>query len=223
MIRRIFIQISNGLAALFEGGVQEKDIKLFCLNEYKRITAIHDKPAGVEGDLRKIEKLLEALGWLGNERLFGGHENETDNMTDADLQRWITFLEEHYIFEKGIIAAGSSRYMDFIDEIYGKKNQRLIKNNLERILRHVEVRRKNSLSIFSVGLSHDQMWLERFDTSILFSRYARRHNDLRFLNAAYKLDDWFFEKNEGRKTLECQARFVLALCEQESSSMELLK
>jgi hypothetical protein len=223
MIRKVFLQISDGFAGLIEGGVQEKDIKHYCLREYGRITAIPDKPPGVGKDLFKIGDLLYRIGWLEDQRKKGRYVNETSQMASSELGKWMAFLKAHTVIEKGIYFVGGSNILDHLDEFNERKNKRLIDNNLEKMLRHVEVKRRKSLASFSNDLSPSQIWLERYDTSILFSRFARRHNDLRFLNAAYKLNDWFFKEKAGRDTIECQARFVLALCEQETSSKELLK
>ena len=62
---------------------------------------------------------------------------------------------------------------------------------MEVLLRHIEVRRKAGLMLLPEGRM-DQGFLERSQVAYLFSRAGVRWNDLRFLNAALKLNDWSF-------------------------------
>jgi len=62
---------------------------------------------------------------------------------------------------------------------------------MEVLLRHVEVRRKAGLMLLPEGRM-DQGFLERSQVAYLFSRAGMRWDDLRYLNAALKLNDWSF-------------------------------
>ena len=63
---------------------------------------------------------------------------------------------------------------------------------LESILRIVEVKRKKILNAFSQELTDDEKIREGLRISILLSRASRRHRDLRYLNAALKMNDWYY-------------------------------
>ncbi len=93
---------------------------------------------------------------------------------------------------------------------------------LENLLRQVEVKRERSLRKFTREISTDQQKLERCDVSILFSRVARRRRDLRFLNAALKLNEWNMHEFKDAANDVCTARLLIALAEQEISAKELL-
>jgi hypothetical protein len=61
----------------------------------------------------------------------------------------------------------------------------------ERLLRHVEVRRETALSFTAAArLSSGQWRLERLRFTLACLEIARARGDLRFLNAALKLNDW---------------------------------
>jgi hypothetical protein len=86
----------------------------------------------------------------------------------------------------------------------------------------VEVKRQNALRKFSPILPTEAQWLERCDVSILFSRIARRRGDLRFLNAAFKMNEWYLKELRSLNMDTVQVRLLLALAEQELSAGELL-
>ena len=93
---------------------------------------------------------------------------------------------------------------------------------MENLLRHVEVKRRQALRKFSPILSIEAQCLERCDVSILFSRFARRRGDLRFLNAALKMNEWYLKEVRSLNMDMVQVRLLLALAEQELSARELL-
>ena len=68
----------------------------------------------------------------------------------------------------------------------------VVQDNLERLLRHVEVKRKEALVAKQDTPDSDTLWLERHAVALLFCHQASRSHDLRFLNAAMKLNDWAF-------------------------------
>jgi hypothetical protein len=87
----------------------------------------------------------------------------------------------------------------------------------------VEIKRKKALQTFSQDLSADNMFIEGLSISILFSRAARRHADLRFLNATLKMNDWYFPKFRSKVGGKPIIYYLVALTEQELSVAELLK
>jgi hypothetical protein len=86
----------------------------------------------------------------------------------------------------------------------------------------VEVKREKALRKFARETSTEQQWMERCNISILFSRSARRRKDLRFLNTALKMNEWYLREARKMRTDHCAVRFLTALAEQEISARELL-
>jgi hypothetical protein len=83
---------------------------------------------------------------------------------------------------------------------------------LEGLLRHVEVRRKACLSLRRAENPMDR-WYEVHDTAILFARTALRLGDLRYLNAAMKLNDWALRVHRRSVPADLLVRFVLSVSE----------
>lgn len=120
--------------------------------------------------------------------------------------RWIADLEGDRIVRwKGVHAGTSAMvlamYMDgsiALDEW------------LETLLRHVEVRRKQALGRLPDGKPEGQL-LERSQMAYLFSRVAVDRTDMRYLNAALKLNDWSFRDARRRASRPEADWYLLAL------------
>ena len=89
-----------------------------------------------------------------------------------------------------------------------------VQGSLERVLRHVEVRRKASLQPHP-PLSWSETWIEKHDVAYLFCVYARHSRDLRFLNGAMKLNDWGYRAHRRSASVEQTLSLVRAVLEQE--------
>ena len=113
-------------------------------------------------------------------------------------------------------------YLDILDHS-NKDHLAFVKAAMESLLKHVEIKRKKFLKAFSHNLSIREMFLEGLAISVLFSRYAYRHKDLRFLNTAFKINDWAFPKLKRENNSKSLSLFLLALTEQEKSAQELFK
>lgn len=96
------------------------------------------------------------------------------------------------------------------------ENGALLDAELETLLRHVEVKRRQCLQLDPPGAVED-FWLERHAVAILFCRAARAHGDWRLLNAALKLNDWAFPAQRRLPAGDRLARYLLALAEQETA------
>ena len=178
-----------------------------------------------EGSLNNIyliEELMVLLGWLEKRKrvITGIKISEVQDI--REIQNWLNPIEETIVVKRNIVKVGSGKYLDILDRNTDKKQKSSVSRNLERLLRHIEVKRNLSLTHFDEKIDKDQIWLERHSICILFCRAARRHNDLRFLNAALKLNDFYFREYKKRKLSNRRTAFLLALCEQEYTAMELL-
>jgi hypothetical protein len=97
-------------------------------------------------------------------------------------------------------------------------DQKELADILEKLLKHVEVKREHALQKFTQKIPAEQQWLERCDISILFSHTARRWHDLRFLNTALKMNEWYINELGRTSSDLCAARLLIALAEQELSA-----
>jgi hypothetical protein len=130
------------------------------------------------------------------------------------------------ILTGGCFAAGAGKMLDILDDAGDDAERDFSGRALERLMRHVEVKREGSLSGTFPNSPSRELLLQRMDVAILFSRSAVRRNDLRLLNCALKLNDRFFAtwKRKG-STLppEQLSRLLLSLAEQERAAAVLLQ
>ncbi len=91
-------------------------------------------------------------------------------------------------------------------------------NETEILLRHVEIHRKAGLD-FIPTLSLHEKWRATASLSLLFTRVARLRDDVRFLNAALKLNDWAYMHY--RKRGEISLDYLCALMEAEVALGEM--
>jgi hypothetical protein len=112
--------------------------------------------------------------------------------------------------------------LDWLAEHGDTAAKALVNDNLERLLRHVEVKRKDALVAQQDKLDVDALWLERHAVAVLFCHQAIRSHDLRFLNAALKLNDWAFPYYQKPVSEIRLAGYVQALTVQEQATQELL-
>ena len=87
-----------------------------------------------------------------------------------------------------------------------------IRSLLDVLLRHVELRRKGSLRL-RTSQRASQRWFELHDSAILLARSARIYTDLRYLNAALKLNDWALPVHRRSVPVDLLARYLLAVSE----------
>ena len=209
--------IKQGIGALLDALVRSldqemsaADVRSLVEDGYHQLASKGDFPQDSRQDLHLLETLMEALNW----QTYGTPAGlETTRLSVADFGD----LNLDNCFLKGVLRPGSGRYLDIATNS-GPQADAL----MERLLRHVEVRRQNALRKFSPILSMEAQWLERCDISILFSRFARCRHDLRFLNAALKMNEWYLKETRRFNTDAVRVRLLLALTEQELSAKELL-
>lgn len=148
--------------------------------------------------------------------------NAQFNTTLEDAIGWYLACNGEPAIVKGVLAMGSGAHLDLLTQHRDEQAvDEFVWRSMDRILRHVEVKRRDCLTKLSPAGSAEQATLERLDIAILFSRVAVRDNDIRFLNAAMKINDWSF-KACGRASVSVRARYLLSLAEQESAAKEML-
>lgn len=138
----------------------------------------------------------------------------------AEVAAWLKSLPEGKAFDKGVVRAGMARCMDAL-EAAGDTREPLVDETLERVLRHIEIKRRKSLSQFDPQLSSSNTWIERCYTQVWFSRAARRRRDLRLLNAALKLQDWLIQAYRPTWPETLRVHTLYAVAETEEAFAEI--
>lgn len=148
---------------------------------------------------------------------------EEDRLPVLDeIHRWIESVPKGKVVTAKRLAAGTGKWLDRIecaavDEHYG-----FLRDSMDSLLRHVEIRGTRCLQPLMPAASPDVQWIEKHDVAILFARSARRRRDLRLLNAALKLNDWAFPAHRKLPWGARSVRYLLALAEQEMAVSELM-
>ncbi len=150
------------------------------------------------------------------------HDTSDHEPSLDDSLAWMNGLEGKPAIVKGVLAVGAGEHLGTLSQHRDRAGvDDFVWLSLDRILRHVEVKRSACLEKTAPTHSTERVTLERLDTAILFSRVAKRDNDIRFLNAALKLNDWSF-KPCAYGSDDVRARYLLSLAEQESAAKEML-
>lgn len=183
---------------------------------------ISDPSGYVQRDIEQIGANLLELGWMKKRFIFDSPPNHASARVGNNLDDGVKNLQKESIISRGIVKAGWWRYLDDIDRNRQEDRRGMVAEHMEKLLRHVEVRRERSLQNFDPVLSGEAIWFERLAICILFSRHARRSCDLRFLNTSLKMNDWYYARYKNRRLDAEKVRYILSLSEQECCAAELL-
>ena len=135
-------------------------------------------------------------------------------LDDKVLNAWIAQLPRGRVLSADGLIQGSGVHLFALLRRTVPGDAELLNTNLEALLRHVEVRRKDCLRPVQ-PTNIEGAWLEKHAVAILFSQVASTRRDLRFLNAALKLNDWAYPAHRRVKPTPRFARYLLSLAEQE--------
>jgi hypothetical protein len=174
-------------------------------------------------ELEKVQQILLKLGWIESPKLKIRPTFAEHSILRKEIKKWKNELPEDKVVHNGIVCTGSGKYLDWIDAHCQPEERGFIKNNLDLLLRHVEIQRDHCLTRFEPAIDENQRWCEKQDIAILFSHHARRSQDLRFLNAAFKLNDWDYQRFFVLSYPALSSHFLLAFAEQEFAAQELLQ
>ena len=223
MHKRLAAGLLEGLAGLMEQELDEA--RALALIERLR-ARLKSRTLSEEAtrDLRCAKFLLNSLELVAVERTVNLDAKEGKDGTQGVNGDWYAAFRREGAIKGGVCLAGSGAGLRALLEApYLRENEAAVREALEKLLRHVEAKRQGSLQRFSPPLGRRQAWRERCDVSALFSRAARQLNDLRLLNAAFKLNGWLARGlGLGWKDME-RAGLLLALAEAEISARELLR
>lgn len=217
-MKRALLYLSRRLEAQTGSGLTAGQVENFVKQSWARIQVIPGDALGSER--KRIGDNLNSLGWVPE---VPAETAEVDMERSTNTEKaldWLRGRPDEKVIQRGMVSSGCGLNLDALLNA-GLAKQ--IYANMEDLLRHVEVRREKCLQDFSPSLSDRERWLERLDICILFSRWSRGQNDLRFLNAVFKLHDFWFSRLKNSRDANVFSRFCLSLAEQELSAKEMLR
>lgn len=202
--------------------ISPKEIREFVL---RKSTIFNQKAILSENLLEEWQILnanLSVLGWQNNTAVDQkGNIIYWDNGIIQNAIDWINTLENGRIINHGIIAENSGFFLDILDKRNENLNGPTIAG-IESLLKFFEVKRKKAIRAFQRELSPNRMILNGLQISVLFSRAALRHHDLRYLNIALKMNEWYLPIIKKESDTALIIIFLLAMTEQEIAALELL-
>lgn len=212
--------IVDAIIGFFDRHLTQEDVRRFLVSEYQAILREEPSDEILNSNLNSVGILLVKLGWIdaGKNQSMGDLESISD-VKDAEL--WMGRLYGSHAISRNAVTVGAGENLDNLDSNNLQEN--FVRTEADRLLRHVENRRRKSLTQFSENLNEQQIFKEKAELAIFFSRYAKRHNDLRFLNAAFKLNEWLMGSYRKVHDKRLHTMFLLALAEQENGAGELLR
>ena len=219
---RMVSKITSFFVGSLKGCLPASKIKAFVLKKYDHLNNEQQIVWSSDRKLIELKTNMANLGWIKlNEPLLSVKESYEEDY-GSKVYNWINDLKNGRIIDRGIIAKSAGANLDWLDD-NNKDLNGFKAMALESILRIVEVKRKKIIDSFPREMTVDEKYQEGLMISILLCRASRRHADLRYLNAALKMNDWYyliFRSKPLEKSLIC---YLLALTEQEISAAELLQ
>jgi len=217
-MKRLLLRLSEHLQGVSASYLSAGQIEAFLKDAHHRLEESKD-PELVK-ERARIDACLFSLGWITDRAAEQGMSAKAKRADIEQALTWLRDQKDQKVLNKGVVSLSCGKNLSVLCAA-GQPER--ISANMEDLLRHVEVNRRQCLSDFSAPISEQQKWLERLDISILFSRWAVGHSDLRFLNAAFKLNDFWFPTLKNHREERIFFRYCLSLAEQELSAKELLQ
>ncbi|MGD0709209.1 MAG: hypothetical protein ABSA51_12275, partial [Anaerolineaceae bacterium] len=95
-------------------------------------------------------------------------ETEIAIIDRESAKAWLLNLPDGKVLADGKLVPGSGRMLDWLAEHGDAAAKVTVQDNLERLLRHVEVKRKEALIARQDTPDGDTLWLERHTVAVLF-------------------------------------------------------
>lgn len=136
---------------------------------------------------------------------------------------WISNLPKNRIVgNKGLFPHAGTMLLRIMKANDSSIYSNFLEYNFERLLLHIEVKRKNALFPREKTSKQDH-WVEKHNISIALSRYSRQKNDLRYLNTSLKLNDWAYKHHKNILVSFQLSRYLLAISEGEHTLRKYLE
>lgn len=221
LFQKLLFSISNSLS---ENYLQPRKINIFIQKESSALfRQIEEKSMEVfsDADKEKIfcicRRLLKLRFDLALPDLQG---NTTKGISPEEPAGWRAALADGWVIHKGILRFRSAEMLLGMLES-SSTDSTFLAENMELLLRHVEVKREKALCQYSEPLSITKSWEERCTFVVLFCCYANQKKDWRFLNAALKLTGWLWKEYRQPFSNFPTLALLAALVEQEFTLREM--
>lgn len=208
----------KALASRIEKVHTREQIAQYVQNTYHRLSRQLDSL-----DARAASDIRQAAALLGlDDTTVTTDKPVIENTRELeDARSWLSSLGREALVVRSVVRKDAGRMLDLLDCDTPHASQQRISRYFETLLRHVEVKRVQCLSQFTPAVDDRvERVLQYLDVAILFSRHARRARDIRFLNAALKLNDWAIYGDVPQADPVVDARLLLSLAEQEFAYTE---
>jgi hypothetical protein len=140
--------------------------------------------------------------------------------SQKQFEGWLKALPQERVIDRTGLAPSTGLMLLSVLEAPGLQRT-FLHSELERIMRRIEVKRQSALRL-PPNTASQNAWMEKHAIAILLSRAALVFQDLRFLNAALKLNDWAFPSHRRLHRGPQVERYLWSLVEQETSWKALL-
>lgn len=170
-------------------------------------------PVGTIPELARVTDAASELGLCVPEFQGSTEGSFVEEPSTENIHIWRDSLPEGSVLTKKGLAHQTGRMLLRLLALEDSSDA-FIHDSLERLLRHVEVRRKACLQPHP-PLSWSETWIEKHDVAYLFCVHARNSRDFRFLNGAMKLNDWGYRAYRRNASVEQTLSLVRAVLEQE--------
>jgi hypothetical protein len=221
LFQKLLLSISNSLS---ENYLQPRKINIFIQKESSALfRQIEEKSMEVFSDADK-EKIFRICRRLPKLEFVLPVPDLQDSfpasISPEELTGWREKLEDGYVIHKSILKFQSAEMLFGMLESPSTESV-FLAENMERLLRHVEVKREKALCQYSEPLSITKSWEERCTFVVLFCCYANQKKDWRFLNAALKLTGWLWKDFHRPFSNFSTLALLNALIEQEFTLREM--
>lgn len=171
-------------------------------------------PVGMIPELARVNEGASELGLCIPEFQGSTEGSFVEEAAAETTHIWRDSLPDSRVLSKQGLVHQTGRMLLKLLAVEDSSDDAFVHDSLERLLRHVEVRRKACLQPYP-SLSWSETWIEKHDIAYLFCVHARNSRDFRFLNGAMKLNDWGYRAHRRNASVEQTFSLVRAVLEQE--------
>ena len=170
------------------------------------------------------DQVLEDLAFLREERHLATRCFTTGplrvQLGAATFDQWRNSLPKCRVVSKGQIASASGHWLDYC---INKDTDGFLRDNVERLMRHVEIRRSRAFDgFFEAGSRVDSKLVEACEISMMLSRLAIHFEDRRYLNTSLKITDLLHSRVRDVSDTNIKVRYARSIVEQEIVAREMV-
>ena len=210
---------------MLDDHVPSENLRSFLTSGLDRATEhIKDNPSSIPAEsvveIILARELIERINMQLTSPINGLQAHPSEKLNLDQITAWIERLPKNRIVTSDWLILGSGDVLLWLNDHQPPHLQGFFHENMERTLRHIEVKRKAALQMRTPSTTN-VTWMERHAVAIVFCRYTRDTGDVRYLNAALKLNDWAYPSHRKLSITSRLIRYLLALAEAEAAIREI--